>query len=227
MGCTHNPSKKHKKIIPSLPVDSKCNTEVNHCTYRISGIVYLKSHHYFCEVYSTQRNKSGWYVYNGLWNNGKATFVGSRPLFLEKESLYLLMFEKIKSNNHANNDGVSTTFYRPIHSNNNEIMKDIINKHKVLLSLPDNKVKLDNIRAILHYHNISTPTNIKLADLKDLLLQHCNNTESVPITFVSDHSMENYAEAEESEHSVTHEQDTCVLEIKSFKRIDLTPTKQG
>ena len=63
------------------------------------------------------------------------------------------MFEKIKSNNHANNDGVSTTFYRPIHSNNNEIMKDIINKHKVLLSLPDNKVKLDNIRAILHYRD--------------------------------------------------------------------------
>ena len=91
-------------------------------------------------------------MYNGLWNNGKAIFVGSRPLFLEKESLYLLMFEKIKSNNHANN-GVSTTFYRPIHSNKNKIMKDIINKHKVLLSLPDNKVKLDNIRAILHYRD--------------------------------------------------------------------------
>ena len=48
VGYTHNPSKKH---IPSLPVDSKCNMEVNHCTYRISGIVYLKFHHYFCEVY--------------------------------------------------------------------------------------------------------------------------------------------------------------------------------
>ena len=53
VGYTHNPSKKH---IPSLPVDSKCNMEVNHGTYRISGIVYLKSHHYFVEVYSTQRN---------------------------------------------------------------------------------------------------------------------------------------------------------------------------
>ena len=138
VGYTHNPSKNHN---PSLPVDSKCNMEVNHCTYRISGIVYVKSRHYFCEVYSTRRNcKSGWYVYKGLWNNGKGTFVGSRPLFLEKESLYLLMIEKIKSNNHANNDGVSTTFYRPIHCNNNEIMKDIINK--VLLSSPDNKVKL-------------------------------------------------------------------------------------
>ena len=66
-------------------------------------------------------------MYNGLWNNGKATFVRSRPLFLEKESLYLLMFEKIKSNKHENNDGVSTTFYGPIHSNNNRIMKNIIN----------------------------------------------------------------------------------------------------
>ena len=81
-------------------------------------------------------------MYNGSWNNGKTTFVWSRPLFLETESLYLLMFEKIKSNNHGSNDGVSTTFYRPIHSNNNKIMKNIINKHKVLLSLPDNKVNL-------------------------------------------------------------------------------------
>ena len=31
----------------------------------------------------------------------------------------------------------------------------------------------------------------------------------MPITFVSDYSIENYAEAKESEHSVTHEQDTC------------------
>ena len=37
VGHTHNPSKKH---IPSLPVDSKCNMEVNHCTYRISGIMF-------------------------------------------------------------------------------------------------------------------------------------------------------------------------------------------
>ena len=86
VGYTHNPG---KKCIPSLPVDNKCNMEINNCTYRISGIVYLKSHHYWCEVYSSQKNcKSGWFAYNGLWNYDRATFVGLRPLFLEKESLY-------------------------------------------------------------------------------------------------------------------------------------------
>jgi len=34
------------------------------------------------------------------------------------------MLEKIISNNPTNNSGVTTTFSGPIHSNNNEIMKD-------------------------------------------------------------------------------------------------------
>ena len=148
------------------------------------------------------------------------------------------------SSNHGT--GVSTTFYRPINSNNNEIMKDIISKHKVLLSLSDNKVKLENIKAILHNHNIPIPTNFKLADLKDLLLQHCNTTTTMPITFLSDSSIETYTEAKEREHSSKQEQVTCVPitfiddamvnlvktqentdEMKTFKRIDLTPNKQG
>ncbi|KAJ7371880.1 hypothetical protein OS493_022601 [Desmophyllum pertusum] len=251
VGYTHNPT---KGCTPSLDKENNfsCIMEINNCTYRISGIVYLKSHHYWCEVYSTQKKvKSGWFVYNGLWNNGKATFVGPRPLFLEKESLYLLMFEKIMTNHSTNKPGVSTTFYKPIHANNNDIIKDIIYKHKTMLSLSDNKVKLDNIKAILLYHNISIPPNMKLADLKDLLLHHCNTTMTMPITFVSDCSIENYTAAPEKDHSIKHEQTTCVpvtfindsminlvktqetmkddcyFETESFKRSDLTPHKQG
>lgn len=168
---------------------------INDCTYRISGIIYPKSHHYWCEVYSTQKNFiCGWHVYNSLWNNGKATFVGPRPLFLEKESLYLLMFEKIMTN-HPIKNSFSTTIYKLIHANNNDIIKGIIHQHKNLLSLSDNKVKLDNIKAVLLYHNISIPPNMKLADLKDLLLHHCNTTTTMPITFVSDCSIENYTVA--------------------------------
>ena len=159
-----------------------------------------------------------------------------------------MMLEKIMTNNHAT--GVSTTFYRPINCNNNEIMKDIINNHKVLLPLSDNKVKLDNIKAILNYDNISIPTHFKLADLKDLLLQHCNTTMTMPITFVSDCSIETYTEAKEREHSRKHEQATCVHttctddaminsiktqentdeeyleEMITFKRIDFTTNKR-
>jgi len=166
--------------------------EINNCTYRISGIVYLKSHHYWCEVYSTQKNcKNGWFVNNGLWNNGKATFVGLfRPLFLKKESLHLMMFEDIMSRNVS--PGAFTTFYKQIHSNNIDIVKDIIHNHKNLLSLPDHKVKLDNVRANLLHHNISILPNMKVADSKDLLLRHCNTTMTMPLTFVSDGSNENY-----------------------------------
>ena len=105
-------------------------------------------------IKNTQKIKRGWFVHNGLWNNGKATFVGPRPLFLEKDSLYLLMFEKTMSSHCSYNPGALTTFYKPIHSNNHEIIKDIIQNHKNLLSLPDNKVRLDNIKAILDllYH---------------------------------------------------------------------------
>ena len=187
VGYTHNPT---KGFTPSLDKEnnSSCITEINDCKYRISGIIYLKSHHYWCKIYSTQKLnfKRGGYVYNGLWNNGKATFIGPRPLFLEKESLYLLMFEKIMTNRPTKNPSFSTTIYKPIHANNNDILKSIIHQHKNLLSLSDNKVKLDNIKAVLLHHNISIPPNMKIGDLKDLLLYHCNTTKTVPITFVSD-----------------------------------------
>ena len=80
----------------TLQTQKENTIDINGCTYRLSGIVYLKPHHYQCEAYSTQKNyKNGWFVYNGLWNNGKATSVGSKPLLLEKETLYLLMFKKV------------------------------------------------------------------------------------------------------------------------------------
>ena len=55
----------------------------NHITTSVKRILLKKNY------------KNGWFVYNGLWNNGKATSVGSKPLLLEKETLYLLMFKKV------------------------------------------------------------------------------------------------------------------------------------
>ena len=162
------------------------------------------------------------------------------------------MFEKTMSSHCSNNPGALTTFYKPIHSNNHEIIKDIIQNHKNLLSLPDNKVKLDNIKAILLYHSISIAPNMKVADLKDLLLQHCNTTMTMPITFVSDCNIENYTVAPEREQSSKYDQNTSVHvpvtfindsminlvkteeqkdgnypETKGAKRADLTPNKEG
>lgn len=118
------------------------------------------------------------------------------------------MFEKIMST--CASPGVLTTFYKQIHSNDIDIVKDIIHHHKNLPSLPDNKVKLDNIRAILLHHNISIPSNMKVADLKDLLLRHCNTIMTMPVAFVSDGSIENYTVAPDRERSVKHDQTTCI-----------------
>ena len=245
VGYTPNSSKGYT---PNL---GKGNTtiEVNNCTYRLSGIVYLKSHHYWCEVYSTQKHlKKGWFAYNGLWNNGKATFVGLKPLFLEKESLYLLMFEQSKTKHPTILSNPCVTFYKSIHSNNQEIIKEIVQQHKCLLSLSDNKAKLANIKAILQYHNIPMKLNMKIADLSDLLLQHCNTTTTVPITFVSDFSIDNYTEA--SKRDINFSQNELadfvpatfindsnmitlvqagedISETNNLKRRDLTPVKQG
>ena len=62
VGYTGNSTKGYT---PSL--DKEHTTiDINGCVYRLSGIVYLKSHHYWCDLYSTKKSsKNGWFVYNG------------------------------------------------------------------------------------------------------------------------------------------------------------------
>jgi len=90
---------------------------------------------------------------------------------------------------------------------------------------------------------------MKVADLKDLLLRHCSITMTMPITFASDGCIENCTVAPDREHSVKHEQTTCVpvtfinesminfiktganrddnyFPTETFKRLDLTPYKR-
>ena len=242
VGYTGNSSKGYT---PNL--DKENTIDINGCMYKLTGIVYLKSHHYWCEVYSSQKKyKNGWFVYNGLWNNGKATFVGSKPLFLEKESLYLLMFEKVATQHTNCTNGV--TFQQLNTLNDNQVIKRIIEDHKNLLMLKDNKASLTNIKAILQHYSISTQSNQKIADLKELLLKQCNSFSSVPITFVPDCSVENYIEAPERNHSnlphkqlndfvpVTFVNDSMINMVKTqetvtetagIKRLNLTPVKHG
>lgn len=178
-----------KNYTPSIECNPSHTLILQNSTYRLSGIVYLKSHHFWCEIFSTQQDyKNGWFLFNGMWNNGKTTFVGHKPLFVEKESLHLLMFEKLKVS--MGTPHIFNTSYRPFHSNNTEIVKSIIKHHKEALSLPDNKVKLENLKSILQYHNITIKSSMKLDELKDLLLQNCNNTNNFPISFVSDENIQ-------------------------------------
>ena len=50
VGYTGNSSKGYT---PNL--DKENTIDINGCMYKLTGIVYLKSHHYWCEVYSSQK----------------------------------------------------------------------------------------------------------------------------------------------------------------------------
>ena len=94
---------------------------------------------------------------------------------MEKENLYLLMFERAATSHTLAN---ADTFNQPNSLNDNQVIKEIIEKHKNLLMLRDKKASLTNIKAILQHHNISTQSNRKIANLKELLLKHCNSFSS-------------------------------------------------
>ena len=113
--------------------------------------------------------------------------------------------------------------------NENQVIKGIIEDHKNLLMLKDNKVNITNIKAILQHYSISTQSNRKIADLKEHLLKQCNSFSSVPITFVPDCSVENYTEAPERNHSnLPHKQlnDSVPLTFVNDSMINMVKTQE-
>ena len=107
------------------------------------------------------------------------------------------MFEKVATQHTNCTNGV--TFQQLNTLNDNQVIK--LEDHKNLLMLKDNKGSLTNIKAILQHYSISTQSNQKIADLKELSLKQCNSFSSVTTTFVPDCSVENYIEAPERNHS--------------------------
>lgn len=100
------------------------------------------------------------------------------------------MFEKVATQHTNCTNGV--TFQQLNTLNDNQVIK--LEDHKNLLMLKHNKGSLTNIKAILQHYSISTQSNQKIADLKELSLKQCNSFSSVPTTFVPDCSVENYIE---------------------------------
>ena len=87
-------------------------------------------------------------------------------------------------------------------SSGNLVVKQILEVHKNVLMLRDNKASRTNIMAILQHYNIpAQKSNKKIGDQNELLLKHCHSFLSVPITFVPDCSIENYSEAPEQKKS--------------------------
>ena len=49
---------------------------------------------------------------------------------------------------------------------------------------------MENIKLILQFHNVQVPPHLKIDDLRDMLLVHCNTTKSTfPVCFVPDSEM--------------------------------------
>ena len=118
-----------------FPQITECTITINECRYRLSGIVYLKSSHFWCEVYSCQRN------YKKGWTCTMASGIMEKPLLLvlilcseeKKETLYLLMFEQLRSE--LNSLDILNYLYRPLSASNTDIIKLIVSQHKNQLSL--------------------------------------------------------------------------------------------
>ena len=156
------------------------------------------------------------------------------------------MFERVATQS-TFTSGVA--FNQPNCSNDNLVVKQIIEVHKNLLMLRDNKASRTNIMAILEHYNIpAQKSNKKIGDLNELLLKHCHSFLSVPITFVPDCSIENYSEAPEQKKStlpdkqlnefvpVAFVNDSMVNLVKTqeneaetpgTKQLDLKPMKHG
>ena len=63
-----------------------------------TGFIYHHNYHFWCEVVvPDKRYRDGWYLYNDMWNNGKAEFVWEHPQVDALTHMYILLFEKSSS----------------------------------------------------------------------------------------------------------------------------------
>ena len=77
----------------------KLNLNLVRQKYDLAAIIYHHNFHFWCEVFvHGKRCKEGWYLYNDMWNNGKAEFVGKQPQVKTPSHMYILLFEKSQVN---------------------------------------------------------------------------------------------------------------------------------
>lgn len=78
---------------------SKLHLNIGKYKYDLAAIIYHHNYHFWCEVFvSDKRYKDGWYLYNDMWNNGRAEYIGKQPQVKTPSHMYILLFEKSHAN---------------------------------------------------------------------------------------------------------------------------------
>ena len=69
---------ENRPVQPKL--STKMELKVRNQIYDLTAIIYHHSAHFWCKKLVTSTGyKQGWYLYNDMWNNGQAKYVGKHP----------------------------------------------------------------------------------------------------------------------------------------------------
>ena len=162
-----------RPVQPGL--SSKLNLNLDKQKYDLAAIIYHHNFHFWCEVFvHDKRYKEGWYLYNDMWNNGKAEFVGKYPQVKTPSHMYILLFEKSQvditssSRDQATciRNLISVAFQNNITPDTKQVKKNYLNilksssiHFKETTSCKELKaILLENEQSILNVLNISTTT---------------------------------------------------------------------
>ena len=150
-----------RPVQPGL--SSKLHLNLGKHKYDLAAIICHHNHHFWCEVFvSDKRYKEGWYLYNDMWNNGKAEYIGKNPQVKTPSHMYILLFEKSQINN-------ITTSGSKDHSAS--IRKIVSMAHQNDITSDAKQVK-QNYLNILKYCAIPINETTSCKELRSLLLEN-------------------------------------------------------
>lgn len=179
-----------RPVQPGL--SSKLNLNLDKQKYDLAAIIYHHNFHFWCEVFvHDKRYKEGWYLYNDMWNNGKAEFVGKYPQVKTPSHMYILLFEKSQAD---------------ITSSSRDHATSIRNLMSVAFQnniTPDTKQVKKNYLNILKSSSIHFKETTSCTELKAILLENEQNILNVLNTSTTTESMEQTTSSikRENEHS--------------------------
>ena len=92
-------SSENRPVQPKL--STKMKLKVGNQIYDLTAIIYHHSAHFWCKKLVTSTGyKQGWYLYNGMWNNGQAIYVGKHPQVDTPAYMHILLSEKCLHQTH-------------------------------------------------------------------------------------------------------------------------------
>ena len=141
---------------------SKLQLDLGKRKYDLAAVIYHHNYHFWCEAFvSDKRYKEGWYLYNDMWNSGKAEHVGKQPQIKNPTYISTLLFER----SHIN----TTTSCSKDHSTS---IKRIITMAHGSNITPDAKQLKQNYLNILKSCALSIDETKSCKELKAQLLEN-------------------------------------------------------